>query len=139
MDPITLAAAASSAVVSAMATDTWQSVRSAVVGLWQRHQESGAETVAAELAQTREDALAASEAGEEETRAELTALWRRQFRRFLDAHPELLPEVERVLNEDIKPALSPEDRAAADNITISTNVHDHGKANVLGKGTQINN
>ncbi|MBM2614344.1 hypothetical protein JIG36_02080 [Actinoplanes sp. LDG1-06] len=57
MDEITLTVA--SALIGAMAEDSWQQAKSAVTGLWRRFRPDQAETVEAELVSDRERVLVA--------------------------------------------------------------------------------
>ncbi|MFE7235056.1 hypothetical protein ACFVAF_31395 [Streptomyces sp. NPDC057596] len=101
MDPETalLAQSAGVTLVTLMTTDAWNRTREGVTRLWQRTQPHRAEAVAAQLAATREDALAAGEAGDQETLGELHAEWQGRLRRLLAARPGAAAELRGLLGE----------------------------------------
>ncbi|MFJ2304586.1 hypothetical protein [Streptomyces sp. NPDC087787] len=104
MDPETalLAQSAGVTLVTLMTTDAWNRTREGVTRLWQRTQPHRAEAVAAQLTATREDALAAGEAGEagdQETLGELHAEWQGRLRRLLAARPDAAAELRGLLDE----------------------------------------
>ncbi|MEZ3182773.1 hypothetical protein KYY02_30185 [Streptomyces pimonensis] len=101
MDPETalLAQSAGVTLVTLMTTDAWNRTREGVTRLWRRTQPHRAEVVAAELAATREDALAATEAGDQDTLGELHAEWQGRLRRLLVARPEAAAALRGLLEE----------------------------------------
>ncbi|MFC5955442.1 hypothetical protein ACFP51_13370 [Streptomyces pratens] len=101
MDPETALPAQSAGVtlVTLMTTDAWNRTREGVTRLWHRTQPHRAETVAAELAATREDALAAGEADDQETLGELHTEWQGRLRRLLAARPGAAAELRGLLEE----------------------------------------
>jgi hypothetical protein len=103
MDPLVLAAA--SAVVSALATDSWQQVRDAVVRLWRRARPDHASAIESDLDDTRLELAAARDAGDSSAEEGLVADWQRRLRRLLAADPALEAELQRVLDEQITPLL----------------------------------
>jgi hypothetical protein len=98
-----LAQNAGTTLVTLMATDAWQRMNEGITQLWRRIQPQRAETIAAELAADREEALAAVEAGDEETLHELRAQWQGRLRRFLVAQPSALEDVRCLLDEFTPP------------------------------------
>lgn len=120
MDPATLAAAAGNALIAAMATDAWQQTRSALVQLWRRVHPDRAETIEAELAETREEALAARQTGAAEVEEELAADWERRLGRLLRADPNVAIELQRVLDDVLIPALAPADQQRIYSIVTAT-------------------
>jgi hypothetical protein len=103
MDPLALAAA--SAVVSALATDSWQQARDAVVRFWRRARPDHASAVESDLDDTRSELVAARGASDNSTEEGLVADWQRRMRRLLAADPALGVELQRVLDEQIAPLL----------------------------------
>jgi hypothetical protein len=96
-----LASTAGTAVVTALTTDVWERTRTAVGSLWRRACPDRAETVEAELLETREllegpgaDALAEAMADD----------WRGKFLRLLAARPDVAQEVQRMLDEVLVPS-----------------------------------
>lgn len=101
MDPeaALLAQSAGVTLVTLMATDAWQRTQDGITHLWRRMQPHRAEAVAAELAATREDALAAGDAGDQETLGELRLEWQGRLRRLLAAQPGAAAELRALLDE----------------------------------------
>ncbi|MFD4241790.1 hypothetical protein ACFWP3_09360 [Streptomyces sp. NPDC058525] len=101
MDPeiTALAAGAGTALVTALATEAWQSASVGLVALWRRFLPERADAVEAELDATRDDLLGAQDDGDDETKAELAAEWQGRIRRLLSAHPEAADELRALLIE----------------------------------------
>lgn len=101
MDPETalLAQSAGVTLVTLMTTDAWRRTREGITQLWCRTQPHRAEAVVAELEATREDALAADEAGDQETLGELHLEWQGRLRRLLAARPGAAVELRALLDE----------------------------------------
>lgn len=106
MDPeiAALAASAGTALVTALATEAWQSASEGLVALWRRVLPGRADAVEAELEATRGDLLGARDEGDEETPAELAAEWQGRLRRLLSAHPEAADELRTLLAQAQPPA-----------------------------------
>ncbi|MFD8871247.1 hypothetical protein ACFV1F_44100 [Streptomyces sp. NPDC059590] len=124
-----LARTAGSTVVALMATDAWQRARERIVALWHRAQPDRADGIDGELETTRDDLLAARDAEDsedEETRRELSEEWAGRMRRFLVAHPEVVEELRRVLDE-LSPALPGNDQA------MNTTIHMRAEASGSGR------
>lgn len=94
MDELALAAA--SALMTAMATDAWNEVKAGVVSLWHRVYPERVPAIEAELADARNEFVVSRQAGDAEIEEELAGDWRRKFQRLTQAHPELIPELQRL-------------------------------------------
>lgn len=114
MDPelTELASTAATAMVKGLATAAWEQVSSAVGGLWRRAHPERAETVAAELVETRSEVLAARQGGDEQGEQALVTEWRARLRRLVAADPLLADELRGVVAQlhlvldDVDPAPS---------------------------------
>jgi hypothetical protein len=88
-----LATAAATALVGAMTTDAWQSVKESVVALWRRAHPGRAETVGDELEESRTTATTA--AGDSQSAGQVTLRliceWQSRLARLLEHHPALCP------------------------------------------------
>jgi hypothetical protein len=120
VDPATLAIAVGNALIAAMATDAWQQARSTIVQLWGRVHPDRAETIEAELTETREEALAARQTGAAGVEEELAKDWERRLRRLLQADPNMAIELQRVLDDVLIPALRPADQQRIHSIVTKT-------------------
>jgi hypothetical protein len=120
MDPATIAAAVGSALIAAMTTDAWEQARSTIVQLWRHVHPERAETIAAELADTREEVLAARRSGAVEVEAALAEDWERRLRRLLGVDPNVAAELQQVLDDVLVPALGLADRERIYSIVTKT-------------------
>lgn len=135
MDPFVLAAG--TAVVNAMATQSWEQACSAVAALWRRIQPERAAKVDAELAEVRIKVLAARERGDDETEQALVWAWRLQLQQLLDENPALRPELKLLLDEHLTPALPLGERAQIQQIVINARAQDHARQNIAGRDLHI--
>ncbi|MFE6906096.1 hypothetical protein [Streptomyces erythrochromogenes] len=126
------------ALVSAMATDAWGTVRSAVADFFGRNPSPAPGDVQEALDRTRDDIVAARREGDVEREERLVGEWRLQFAGLLAARPELVEPVRLLLEERITPALSSGEKEQVGHISIDVKVSGRGRANVLGSGTQHN-
>ncbi|MGW2700885.1 hypothetical protein [Streptomyces sp. NPDC001340] len=97
-----LASTAGTAVVTALTTDLWQRAQASVGTLWRRAYPERADTVEAELTETRTLLLATPK---DHVAADSAEEWRLRFRRLLATRPDLAEELRRVLTEELAPAL----------------------------------
>ncbi|GLX48594.1 hypothetical protein Shyhy01_15440 [Streptomyces hygroscopicus subsp. hygroscopicus] len=96
---VELARTAGTAIVGAMATDTWNRTRDGIVALWRRAHPEGTEQVGSQLDATRDDLLNARARGDELSEAELRAEWQGRVRRLLVEHPDLAATLRALLEE----------------------------------------
>ncbi|MCB5183523.1 hypothetical protein [Streptomyces antimicrobicus] len=131
MDPeiAALATGAGTTLVGLMVTDAWHSAREGVVALWRRAVPERADGVSDTLAAAQEELVAAHDAGDEQTVAELTADWQGRFRRLLTAHPELAAELRAVLG---LPAA-----AAEPHVTLTQHATASGNARIYQAGRDL--
>ncbi|MFG1685202.1 hypothetical protein ACGFNP_33925 [Nonomuraea sp. NPDC049269] len=135
MDPIVLAAG--TALVTAMATDTWQQARRAAVALWQRVRPEQADAVENELAEVRALVLTARRDGDSDTEQALAGSWQVRLAQLVRAEPALAEELRRVLDEDLTPALPADERARIGSITMSATASDQGRIYQAGRDQHI--
>jgi hypothetical protein len=86
-------------VVQLLTTAAWERATSVVGGLWRRVHPERAETVQAELADSRAEVLAARQAGDEQVEQALIGEWQGRLRRLVAADPQLVDELRRVVAE----------------------------------------
>ena len=135
MDPIVLAFG--TALVGAIATSTWQQVREAVAGLWRRgHPRQKADDMGTELDELREQVLMARRDGDTGTERALEGAWQLRLQQLLRADPALAAELQRVLDQVLTPALTPDEQARVGNIIMTGSSHDSSTFTQIG--TQIN-
>lgn len=101
MDPdlTALTSTAATTVVTLLATAAWERATTAVGGLWRRVHPQRAETVQAELAESRTEVLTARQAGDEQAEQALVNEWSNRLRRLVAADPQLADELRRVVAE----------------------------------------
>jgi hypothetical protein len=136
MDQIVVAAG--TALVGAIATDTWQQVREAVTGLWRRVHPQQADGIATELGELREQVLEARRDGDPGTEKALEGAWQVKLRRLLQADPGLAAELRRVLNGVLVPALAPAEQARIGQIIMTGSSHDSSTFTQIGTQTSYN-
>lgn len=138
MDPATLATTAATALVAAMATDTWQRTRESVVALWRRVHPDQAEAVEAELDKVRDKVLAARRESDTAAEEDLAGEWRGRLLRLMGQDPGVAPELRRALREVCAPSLAAADQQRAYSITIHATASGQGRNYVAGRDQQVN-
>ena len=86
-------------VVQLLTTAAWGQAKTAVGRLWQRVRPDLAETVQAELAETRTEALAARQTGDGQLEQALIGEWHSRLRRLVAADPEIVDDLRRIVAE----------------------------------------
>ncbi|AUY53875.1 hypothetical protein [Streptomyces sp. CB01881] len=109
-EQVQLVTTASTALVTVLATDSWELAKSAVARLWQRVHPERAAAIEADLDDTRVEALAAREGNDADAQAALAGDWQTKFRRLIVSDPDLAAEIDRLLREELVPALPAEER-----------------------------
>jgi hypothetical protein len=100
------------ALVAAMATDTWEEARSAVVALWRRAcSPRQAKAVAQELGGLRERVLAARAAGQTDIERALERVWQGRLQELLLDNPDLASEFRAVMEQTMIPMLLAAERS----------------------------
>ncbi|MFD0413643.1 hypothetical protein [Streptomyces sp. NPDC127108] len=123
-----LAAAGATALVQSMVGDGWAAARERAVGFFTRRRaqdgDGAADAVGSELDEAREELVAARDAEDADTAADVQAEWRNRMRRALRDDPEAAAEL-RVLLDELAPDGGEEGRGGAVRNTISGGVQ-HG-------------
>ncbi|WP_217546554.1 hypothetical protein [Streptomyces sp. GbtcB6] len=101
MDPIVTTAA--TALVGAMTTDAWEHVHTALVSWWRRIRPQQADSVDAELEQSRHRALTAHREQDADGESELVAVWENRLTELLGENRELAEQLRRLVDRDIPP------------------------------------
>jgi len=131
MDPIVLAAG--TALVGAIATDTWQQVREAVTRLWRRvHPQQKADEIGTELDELREQMLLARRDGDSGTEKALEGVWQVKLQELLRADPAVAAELRRVLDQVLVPALTPAEQTRIGTIIMTGSSHDSSTFTQIG-------
>ncbi|MCM2387302.1 hypothetical protein [Streptomyces albipurpureus] len=133
-----LAGVAASTVVGGMATAGWESVQRAMGELWRRVHPERADTVVAELGEARAEVLAAREHGGEAAETaeqQLVGEWQARLRRLLVAHPEMVPEIQRLVDELRPPAAEFGSRAPS--VTLTANASGNSRVTMSGRDINI--
>ncbi|WKX72207.1 hypothetical protein [Streptomyces sp. XD-27] len=92
-----LAASGATTLVGLMVSDAWAQGRERLVRFFGRG--DGEDSAEEELRASREELVAACEAGDEEAAADIEAGWRQRLRRVLRADPEAAAELRSLLAE----------------------------------------
>jgi hypothetical protein len=124
-----------------MATGAWQQARSAVSQLWRRMHPERVAAIDGELAEVRSEVLAAREAGDESAEQDLVDEWALKLRRLLTAgessDPGMRDELQRVLDEELRPLLPPSEQARVTQITMTAHASGHGRIYQAGRDQHI--
>ncbi|MFI7415128.1 hypothetical protein ACIBU0_41485 [Streptomyces sp. NPDC049627] len=128
MDPtlIALASAGGTAVVSAMATDGWETLRSGVVTLWRRFRPDSAAELERDLEASRSALLAAPDTESQPVRQALQSAWQgRMLTLFLE---------DRAAATEFEDMLSKLAEAGSHrrNVTFNAEARDHGRVYQAG-------
>ncbi|WP_433534264.1 hypothetical protein ACQPZK_18950 [Micromonospora sp. CA-249363] len=130
------------ALVGAIATDGWVSVRDAVTGLWHRALDTrAAENVGSDLESLRTEILEARAARDQDTEDALTGEWRSRLHRLLRADPDMAAALREVLDQVLTPALRPADQALVQELRGDNGQQIHivaGKDAYTALGNQVN-
>ncbi|MFF8593531.1 hypothetical protein ACF061_19230 [Streptomyces sp. NPDC015220] len=135
MDPLVMTAA--SALVSSMATDAWEQARHGVLTLWQRVRPERVPAIEGELAEVREEVLAARQAEDLEAEEELVRDWQRRLQRLVGADPAVHQELRRVLDEVLTPLLSRSEASSPRTVTMHARAGDNSVINQAGRDMNI--
>ena len=135
MDPIALAAG--TALVGAVAHDAWQGARAGMIALWRRVRPEQADTVDAELVETRAQVLAARTAGDTETEQALAADWQLRFQALVRSDPAVAAELRNLLDTRLTPLLTPDERSAVGSLVMKAEASGSGRVYQAGRDQHI--
>lgn len=138
MDPelTALTSTAATTVVQLLATAAWEQAKSAVAGLWRRAHPERAETVQAELEDSRTEVLAARQAGDEQVEHALVGEWQGRLRRLVAADPQLADDLRRVVAQ-LHSALVDADSRKGDTITMRATTFGNSRVNQAGRDLHV--
>jgi hypothetical protein len=131
-----LTSTAATTVVQLLATAAWEQAASAVGRLWRRVHPERAETVQAELEESRTEVLAARQAGDEQVEQALGGEWRGRLRRLVAADLQLADELRRVVAE-LRLALADVDPAQKTTITMQATTFGNSQVNQAGRDLHV--
>ncbi|MGQ0775984.1 MAG: hypothetical protein ACT4NY_16445 [Pseudonocardiales bacterium] len=137
MDPelTALTSTVATTVVTLLATAAWEQAKTAVGGLWRRVHPDRAETVEAELAESRTELIAAQQAGNAQAEQALVEEWRGRLRRLVAADPQLTDDLRRVVAE-LHPLL-PDAAHQPTTITMQATTFDDSRVNQAGHDLHV--
>jgi hypothetical protein len=126
------------ALVAAMATDTWQQAHEAVAALWRRiHSPRHVRTVEGELEELRELVLAARREGRADAEQALAGVWRDRCQDLLRDGPGAAAGLGQVVSEVLMPMLAPAERAQVGQVIMTGSSQGPGTFNQVA-GNQYN-
>lgn len=136
MEPI--ATAFGTALVAAMATDTWQQAHKAVAALWLRIRSPGhARSIEGELEELRGLVLAARREGGTGTGQALAGVWQDRCQALLRDRPEAAAGLGQVMEEVLAPMLTAAERARLGQVAMTGSSYGSGTFNQVA-GNQYN-
>lgn len=138
MDPelTALTATAAATVVKLLATAAWEQAKNAVGGLWRRVHPDRAETVQAELDETRTELLAARQVGDEQVEQALVGEWQGRLRRLVVADPQLVDDLRRIVAQ-LGSVLAAVDLQQGSMITMQARAFGHSRVNQAGRDLHV--
>jgi hypothetical protein len=131
-----LTSTAATTVVKLLASAVWERATTAVVGFWRRVHPERAQTVAAELAEGRAEVLVARQAGDEQAEQALVTEWHNRLRRLVDADPQVVDELARVVAE-LRSALGNADVPQGTTITMQATAFGNSRVNQAGRDLHV--
>jgi hypothetical protein len=126
-----LAATGGNAVITAMATDGWESFKGRIAKIFGGGKPELAQATAARLDQTRSALAGLNGADLERVRTEQQVVWRTRLEDLLEQHPETADQLEALVAEMKTGSTGPVQQHAV--------AYDQAQQAVLGHGTQIVN
>jgi hypothetical protein len=131
-----IVSAAGTALVTAMTTDAWGSVREAVLKFWRRVHPEVADAVGTELDSTRAQLIASRCEADADTEQALIGRWRLELQRALDRdREEVAGQLKHLLDRVLTPALTATDQAAVRSIVQRANAS--GSAQIIQAGRDV--
>jgi hypothetical protein len=131
-----LTSTAATTVVQLLATAAWEQATTAVGGLWRRVHPERAQTVQAELVDSRAEVLAAREVGDEQVEQALVGEWQGWLRRLVVADPQLVDDLRRVV-ADLRSALADADPRQNTTITMQATTFGTSRAYQAGRDLHV--
>ncbi len=123
-------------MVQLLATAAWKQAANTVGRLWRRVHPERAETVQAELEESRTEVLAARQAGDEQVEQALVGEWHGRLRRLLAADPQLADELRRVVAE-LRSVLADAEPSKGATITMQATTFGSSRVNQAGRDLHI--
>jgi hypothetical protein len=138
MDPelTSLTSTAATTVVQLLATAAWEQANNAVGGLWRRVHPDRAETMQAELDETRTELLAARQVGDEHVEQALVGEWQGRLRRLMVADPQVVDDLRRVVAR-LRSALAVADLQQGSVITMQATALGRSRVNQVGRDLHV--
>jgi hypothetical protein len=124
-----LVTSAATTLVERLTSEAWQTVVTAIGGLWRRDHAERGDAVEADAVDTRAAALRALETEDDDALAELVAEWRSRLRRLVADNPDLADELRRMI-ADREPG-------SGDTGSISMQVKASGRSRVTVAGRDV--
>jgi hypothetical protein len=130
LELMTLASTAATTLVGLMATDSWDKVKDVVAALWRRVSPERVAAADVELAQTRPAVLAAREAGDEQSEADITGRWSSRLVQLIADDPAAASELRRLMAQwqlALSNELSKDKAVPHANIRMTARARDHAR------------
>ncbi|TQF04405.1 hypothetical protein E6W39_21995 [Kitasatospora acidiphila] len=134
---VTLASSAATTVVTLLATDGWEQVKTAMGSLWRRVHPDLAGAVEAELVAQRSMVIAAQDADDDQVVRALEDDWRQRLSTLLAAEPWLAAELRRLVEEDLRARETAAEGSRATPIEMHAKASGHGRVYQAGRDQHI--
>jgi hypothetical protein len=130
-----LTSTAATTVVQLLTTAAWEQAKS-VGGLWARVHPERAETVQAELEDSRTEVLAARHHGDEQVEQALVDEWQGRLRRLVASDPRLVDELRGVVAQ-LRSALVDAGPPQGTTITVQATTFGNSRVNQAGRDLHV--
>jgi hypothetical protein len=135
MDPIVLTAG--TALVGAIATDTWEQSRTALLAVWRRLRPEQAGAVGEELTDTRAQLLAARRSSDAEAEQALVSDWQLRLQSLIRHNPAAAEELQHLTTTVLTPALTADEQANIRTLTMKAEASGHSRVYQAGHDQHI--
>jgi hypothetical protein len=125
------------ALVAAMATDTWQQACKAAAALWRRVRPRHRGIIEGELEELREQVLVARRDGRADIEQAIAGKWQGRCQDLVQDDPGAAVEMQQVLGQILVPMLAPADSARVGRVIMTGISHGSGTFNQVA-GDQYN-
>jgi hypothetical protein len=135
MDPIAMAAG--TALIGAMATDTWQQARTRVVEWWRAARPDEAESIHRKLTDAHTQVIAARQEDNEDREQDLITDWQMRLQVLLRANPALGEQLRMLLDDHLIPVLPTGEQHAVTSQVMKATASGHGRVYQAGRDQNI--
>ncbi len=125
------------ALIAAMATDSWQEAKAAVLALWHRMRPARRSAAEADLERLHEQVITARRSGQSGAVQALERVWQGRLQELLLDDPDVADRLREILDGVLAPMLTADERVQISQLIMTGSVHDSATFNQVA-GDQYN-